>query len=390
MSIRKHKYIIHFNKGSKAKELLYNYGKVNNISLRISNQRATISFETGSKYVAEDLISFKSNLFRDAYRKIYFLHALINNCGLDVRNIEVVIDGNNTFYDKDYPHFPFLFSMIEKKNLGLYDEWSELVPDVLSIPKSKMDDDLRFVAAFSYLAAGSKQYEVERFTDLWTSMNAYYSYIAFRYENELRNELGIQHNGGSLHASLKIQKNDSLSRGALCWILCPGRYQVKSRKEADELWKNNYKTERILCDFSESGIRDLYEASKEEIEGGAFPLQYDELASCAKLFGVPVYTYLLLIYPYHWRCNLFHGNRTTMLFSAYNDYEIAVLHTVNYFLKSFLNKAIPEMFTNDFFTSSYKSIKEYMRRVTRKPNGTNDFDKRFEMTLMEIEKNKRG
>lgn len=58
---------------------------------------------------------------------------------------------------------------------------------------------------------------------------------------------------------------------------------------------------------------------------------------------------------------MFHGNRTTLLFSAYNDYEIAVIRTANYFLETFLNENIPEIFKPDFSVKYFKIMEEYLR-----------------------------
>ena len=375
MAGKKHQYTIHINGGSKQKELTYQYGRVKNISLRIGKKKATIAFETGTAMTAAELTSFKSNLFRDAYRKAYLLHALKIDEGLEVKRLEVIIDGDITSFDEKDAFFPFLFSMIDNKPLSLSKSWGDLTPAIQTTTKSEMDNDLRFVSAFSYLSSKSKQYAVERFTNLWTAMNAYYSYIAHLYEKELRSELGMTDENGTIkNQQLKLVRKDCRSIGALCWLLYP---KYENPKNADELWKHNYNTEKILCNYSSSQIHELYEASLSEIKGEPLPAQYKDLAECAELFGVPLYTYLLLIYTYHWRCNLLHGNRATMLFCAYNDYEIAVLHTVNYFLDRFLNEAIPKMFKSDFFTNGYDKVKQYMRETSLKPSGVSEYDNQF-------------
>lgn len=374
---RKHVYTIKFNKGSKAKEFIYKFGNVRNISIRISSQRATVLFVSGAEYSPEDLVAFKSKLFRDAYRKVYLLHALLMNQGLAVNSIEVTIDGITCYYDKTTPFFPFMFSLIERKPLGLSNEWKLLIPEALSTPKSTMDKDLRFVSAFSYLSSRKKRYEVEQFTNLWTAMNAYYSYIAQQFEYSLRRELGIGNKEGALHNDLSIQRIDSRSIGALCWILCSEKYRVITRKEADALWKDNYRTESLICNLNENQIQELYAASKAELGGTPLPPEYKELSQCAELFGLPLFNYLLLTFPYHWRCNLFHGNRATILFTAYNDYEVRVLHTVNYFLSRFLNEEIPKMFEDTFFEPNYEKMKAFMRLKTQKSIGSNGFDNQF-------------
>lgn len=206
---------------------------------------------------------------------------------------------------------------------------------------------------------------------MWTSMNSYYSFVALNYENMLRKEYEID-DKVALPDSLCLLHKDSQSIGALCWILSK-RYRKISRKDADELWKNNYDTEKILCTYNELQIRELYQAAKNQMVGEPLPEQYAELVKCAEKFGAPLFTYLLLIYPYHWRCNLFHGNRTTLLFCAYNDYEIAVIRTVNYFLEMFLNESIPETFQTDFSMKYYETVKQYLQEFAGFEKKMEDF-----------------
>lgn len=355
---KKHLYTIKINGGSKQQSFIYQYGQVKNISLYIGKQRATVLYQIGTKRDANDVVAFKDKLFGDAYRKVYLLHALIQNQGLKVKSIEVIIDDMSTYYDNSHPLFPFMFSMIQKEELGLCEKWNEITPEVVPLPKTKMESDRRFTAMFSYLASKSKQYEVERFTSLWTAMNAYYFDIASNYECLLRQELGIE---GTLEIpnSLCLRKKDTASIGALCWILS-GRYRKVPEKEADKIW-NKYETEKILCNYDQLQIQALYKAAKRELSGVPLPKKYEALSACADKFGAPLYTYLLLLYPYHWRCDLFHGSRATLLFCAYNDYEIAVIRAVNYFLDMFLNEHIPETFQSDFGVKHYERVKQYMR-----------------------------
>ena len=125
------------------------------------------------------------------------------------------------------------------------------------------------------------------------------------------------------------------------------------------------------------------------IHGISPPEDYAPIVACAKRFGVPLFTFLLPTYPYRWRCKLFHGNRTTALLTAYNDYELAVLHTVNYFLDRFLNEEIPKIFDEGYWTTEKQdAIDTYWRAVAQK-----DFEKaskKRQQHLAATDKERRG
>ena len=59
---------------------------------------------------------------------------------------------------------------------------------------------------------------------------------------------------------------------------------------------------------------------------------------------ISAWGFLLLDYAYYMRCKYFHGNKTTVLFSAVNDREICALRCLNVFLGNYLREAIPAMF----------------------------------------------
>ena len=375
--MKKHIYVINFNGGSGQNKKLYQFGSVKDIALYIGKNKASIRYESGALKEQEDFITFRIKLFRDAYRKVHLLHALIYNTGLKVDRIAIIIDGAAKEYDKSCPSFPFLYSMIKPKDLGLGGAWKDLIPETLTVAKSVMDKDLRFVSAFSFLMAKSKDYETERFSSLWTAMNAYYSYVALCYEKMLRAELGAGENE-KLHSALTLH-GDYQMIGALCWLI-GGKYRSYGKEDTDRLWRRHC-VENALGHCEEPQVQKLYEAAVEEASGAELPAEYADLASCAEEIRVSLFGLLLLVYPYHWRCDLFHGNRTPVLFLACTDHELTMLHVINYFLERFLNESIPKMFKEDFFTEAeYEKVKQYMRLITPDKGGKNKFDKYFEST----------
>lgn len=66
-------------------------------------------------------------------------------------------------------------------------------------------------------------------------------------------------------------------------------------------------------------------------------------------------------YPCCLRCKYFHGEHTAILLAAYNEYNLAVSGMIIYFLRKYLNKAIPLMFENDL---QDKGVSEAMKYKT--------------------------
>ena len=340
----KHSYVIHINGGYQRNPQTYKFGNTKNITLAIGRQKATVTFEMGKRKTHDELIHFSLKLFRDAYRKVYFLHAIMHGEGLTVRQLLISIDGEERSYDGNTPNFPFLFSMIGK-NLCLDPSWEGVTGAFLSTTKTEQDEDLRFSAACAYLASLGRNYEIDRFSNLWTAMNAYYTYRKVCYERYLETVYGVQLD---TNKQLKISGEANLI-GSLVWQF-DGHYKNVDKPEIEKIWRKNYDVEKILAKMKSEELGDLYEASflalSEEIE---FPKIYQSMERRAAEFELTLFSFLLLEYPYHWRCNYFHGNRGTPLVAAYNDYELSVLRCHNYFLQRFLNQEIPKMFKEDFW-----------------------------------------
>ena len=351
----KHCYQIMINGGADAAEPAwkYSFGSVKNVLLYVSDQKATIAVLLGKILTIEDIISFKSKVFRDAYRKVYLVHAFDRRIGLIPKQIDIYIDDQKYSFNDSYPGFPFLFSMINGK-LDLDDSWKDMIPAVVRMPKHKMDDDLRMSAVFSFLAAQGRKYSIDRFVNLWTSMNAYYSYLNTCYEHYFKNNYTITEEELN---KLKISSEADLL-GSAVWQLSE-KYRKLTKSEADELWKSNYDVERYLSGLTIEQINDLYSDSLQFLDSQEAERKYELLTERAETFGLSLFTFLLLEYPYHYRCNYFHGNRSTLVLLAYNDYEYYVLKVINYFLETYLKTEIPKMFSEDFWTLEKQNKMEH-------------------------------
>ena len=359
----KHKYEIIINNPCKSKDAVYDYGNIKNISLAVNNQKAHIKYEVGSLRTASDILRFRYKDFREAYRKVILLHAIKYNSGLEIKKIIVKIDGESFLFDKEHDEigfFPYMFSMIMKTDLGLGESWKELEEDIIKSTCTQIKEDLRFSAAYSFLASRNREFLVDRFANLWTAMNAYYGFVARRFEEKLMKDYSLD----SLDRNLNISKADADSIGLVSWLVYPQYATESERKELKQKWANNYDVERIVENYNIDDIKKLYDSAKKELKGETLPKEYAELANRAAEFKVNVYSFFTFVYPYYLRCKYFHGNSPTVLLAAYNDYEIRTLELVNYFLTMFLNEEIPAIFKDDFWDDKkQKSAIEYIESL---------------------------
>ena len=377
----KHRYRVCINGGTKEKPQLYNFGQTKEIALSVGRQKAVIEFSMGVKKTQEELTGFSVKVFRDAYRKAYLIHAVRYQEGLEVKKLSIAVDGEESVYDSKVPNFPFLFSMVGKK-LDLDPAWEGLSRAILHTTKTKQDEDLRISAAYSYLSGLNRKFEIDRFTNFWTSMNAYYTYRGQCYKKYLMEVYGA----GKDEADKLCISTEAQLIGSLIWKF-DGYYQCLSKKEADELWSHFYDTERELGKLGAGDPERLYGKALEVLaRDKELPEEYKKLGQCAARFGVSLLSYLLLIYPYHLRCKFLHGDRSTLLVAAYNDYEINVLRVVNYFLRRFLDREIPKMFREDFWT---KQEQEGMEIYIGELADQGIYKKDFRSTLEQL-KNRKG
>ena len=208
-------------------------------------------------------------------------------------------------------------------------------------------------------------------------MNAYYSYTAFCYEKTMKETYGLREVSGKL----KILGRDAESMGAVAWQLDPHFPSINDKTRLTELWQGNYVIENELRSYSAENARDLYDSAVAALTEENINPRYEALNRRAAEFDMALFPFLLIEYPYNWRCKYLHGNRTTALFMAYNDYEMGVLTTINYFLERFLDTAIPEMFSDSFWSEEKQTkVMEFMHHI-RQSNGKDEFQKALDKAV---------
>ena len=331
---------------------IYKYDKTEGIELKISKQKAVVAFQMTTKKEHNDIVSFRVRLVKDALRKAHLLHALSFDESLTVKKIAVMIDDDEKIYTNSAAGFPFFFSMLNSKDFGWGQSWDQnQIQKVLAGTKTQTENDYRFISLFSYLAGQSKQFEIDRFTCLWTAMNAHYNFVSDCYEDYSKKRDG---DAKQVDATSKgqVRKNDRDSISKLVRLLGCGE-KMPSEKVRNENVKDYGALKDYLQYLSDSEIEQfhisLYE-HKSDLTYSPDGAVGVHIEKCLKHANVSAYAFVLLVYAYYLRCKYIHGNKTTILFAAYHDAELAALRVVNCFLSEYLKRAIPAMFDANYFT----------------------------------------
>lgn len=316
---------------------------------------AELRFEMGSKKDITRPEFFGTDLVKDAMRKMYLMHAMAFDGRLWIETITVQLGEETAVYNKEAPHFPFLYSMLRARELRLPDSWreEEFLRSVLTRSKSAADDDARFACLFSFLAGAGKTFEIEKFTSYWTAMNAHYNYLYSCYR--------AQCPPGD---KKPLRGSDAVCIGALMRVLGCGE-TMSSQRDRNETYKTLYGAMKAhLQNYTMEELEQIWQELYEvRMEPGFVPdrgtVMRDDLrthlSDCLnrdekRKPTMSAWGFLLLDYAYHMRCKYFHGNKATILFTGFNDREIAAFRCLNVFLGNYLKAAIPEMFREDWFT----------------------------------------
>lgn len=355
----KNKYSVSINYETKEEyehSYCYSFGTTKGIHIEIAPNAAKIYFEMNVIKTFDDFSNLKIALYKDAYVKCYLLHVILYKEPLIVKKVCVQINEKTAEFDETYDNFPFLFSMITKKNLEICDEWKQIDNILVQQTKSKMNEDNRYVAIYAYFMSKSREYEFDRFQNLWTSMNAIYNYVGDCFEKSIIQEFGLN-NRSELNNNLKIKGKDGLCLGLLSYLI-GGKYRKITPQLSVELKYQYLNFEKEICKYND--IKCLYNDFTEQLNSSKRLDKYEKLYNSADEFNVPLYVFMILGYPYYWRCRYLHGNSLAPLFMAYNEDDLKILQIMNYFLDRFIDKTIPMLFSEKWDEEKYKCALKYL------------------------------
>ena len=358
----KHSYQITINRIPASRDPIEYKFRQTKCTLTCAKDAACVRFEMGSKRTHEDVIAFRVDLAKDAMRKMYLLHALRYDSRLRVRSITVTIDGESKIYEQGYPGFPFLYSMLTARELGLPEVWHdrEFLNAVLTATKSKSESDPRYACLFSFLAGTGRVYESEKFTCYWTAVNGHYNHLMDCYIARLFEKKGVS-SMAELPKADRFKTGDRTSLGALVRILGCG--QTVAGNGDRTTFKSEYGAVKShLRGYDRQQLQELYaQLSAHRRDLGWVPEGPlgEHLTLCMERTGLSAWAFLLFDYGYYIRCNYLHGSKTPVLFAAATDPELAAFRALNIFLGEYLKEAIPGMFREDWFTEEmFEKIRE--------------------------------
>ncbi|MGN0632141.1 MAG: hypothetical protein ACI4JN_12525 [Ruminococcus sp.] len=346
---------------------VFSFGNTKNISLKIEEGRAESDFSMWKRYIVDDFTSFKAKIFRDIYRKVYLLHAILYNKGITVDNIQILIDDELTCLDSNDEYFPYMFSMLNNGSLNLSNEWKNAIPQYLiSSTKTKIQYDHKNCSLQSFLLSNAREYQTDRFLNLWTAMNSVYNTYALMFEE--KNKLYCETLTKKKSSVYAIYKVDSACLSMMINKIYPDVFVKDSTLKSEEHAKAVKQMDRLLFKFDLNKLANLYEESlnnPDNISDADNP--YHDMYDAAESIHIPLFAFLLIVYPYQLRCDYFHGSRVQPVIVAYNEPEMLAFCVVNYFLYRYLNDEIPQLFKCDEISDEfYERIKLVLENRRKK------------------------
>lgn len=334
----------------------YKFSRTKDISLRIDENSFCISYKVFTNPSFEK--TQKSDLLCDAITKAYVLHLILFSKPINLDKIKIKIGADTKIFPEKDEHF--LYSLINKQLLKPVSElWTndDFIKKILNTSKSKYDS--RFSALFALLVSKSKEYEIERFQNLWIAMNGLYGF----YVNNIAKEiLDMRNNSGKLK---KIQEFQELQ---LLQFFVESKVAFIKKEDKNDLAKE-IKSILNSVILNSGDCKEVI--SKEEF----LSEKYEELRTKIKAkfseknIEISEYAYLIIYYAYYQRCNIFHADKPLPLVYFNQKKEWRIIRFVNDLIEDFLDNNLYKFFLDDFIEEERTKIaekKEYLKGKLRR------------------------
>jgi len=323
-----------------AKSYNYDFGKMKKFTLRISLNAFCVEYSLQKMKKFEELI--KSNEVSEAIRKIAFLHIFLFSKPIDLSEILLSIDE-----DSQKTQLIEDFKIVSDLNRDFSSEWntSILINKVLKTSKSDREKDSRFSSISAFLIALSKKNEIERFQNLWISMNGLYSYCSKKIK-----EIVEATCTGRIHECKQLSLFKFL-------------YSFSSDINNNSL-KNYEELKEKLAEYINYGHNTDYSIPKSVYEQKYKDInKMLETYLSQKKIDITAYGCLIIDYAYKMRCELFHANKPIPIVLLKEDCELKILKLINGLLEAFLLENIPAAFADDFISKKTSYIMSKQKEI---------------------------
>lgn len=329
----KHTYRLYLNSYEDAETcaMKYDYGSVKDVTIRIGKTGAMISFSTAKPKDLGAILQVTDRLVQDAIRKALVCCSLYSGTPIALQAMVVLVDGDPTphVYIPPKEGHPFIYCLLDRLERPIASSWQSpaVFHTICSSTKTTEKEDSRFSALYSLLSSKAKQYEIERFANLWTSMNSLYSFAAQKAspllpptaKGKIRT-LPTEDDKLRFFAMLNgFRFDDFISNDRVAAVLRESELQLAKYRE-----------------WGPDGFACAMAAIARRLgESGLLPM--DEEA------------FVLFWFAYKLRCKYFHGEQPALFFCYADDYLLRCLSFVSDRLESFLDRELPRWLADEHY-----------------------------------------
>ena len=347
--------------------------------------------------------------FNDAIRKANLLYALQYGKGLVIKKYTVwcgyIV---RTIEEKDSPDFPYMCSMMQGVDYAVEPEefgsrgifGNTAIMDHVALGKWSDDhSDEKKIALYAYLQSRGRYFEVDRFLNLWTAMNAVYCHICNEHKREIErraetisdeelaplvaDEQAIKRDLKKLMSSEEIPDKESakkiLARRKLISAYTAAEHADGEQRSyllrlAHQMKSIPYRSQGGVAGKLEQFLKDVHKdyysvhIERHNLKDGRVKYTsqklyervmgiqngewsekeeelFAELAAHIEGFGITLFAFMTFDMPYMERNKLIHGSEATLLLADY--YQINRIACLNYFMDRFLAEYIPYLFDEE-------------------------------------------
>lgn len=294
-------YKLLINNGKGSNRFIYNYGNSKNIVISLSKDNAYIEFNTNNKYDLDNNGSYLYKLLKEGLKRIYLIHYIKYEKPLVINNIKLLFDSKEI----DVKDCFTIYTLLDENVLRPIDDNlkdNEILQKFIIFNKTKYAEQTS--ALYSYVYSKTKEYEIEKFSYLWMSLNGFYNELYGNNDREGREKLLKSYGYGEKVPACK--NRNSFNNKIIPYL----------NKEKDLFNKRNLLDKKSRL--------------------------YKKLNELINIDGVSLtpYGYILCELPYYLRCNMFHGNKPLLLFCYEDDLELSLLKFCSKIIEDFLDSEL--------------------------------------------------